>query len=346
MANEKFILIDGSSMLVTNYYGNLPKAIMFEKDPEKKEKLYSQIMHNAKGQYTNAMFGMMRTILKIIDEQKPTHIMFAFDMTRDTFRREKYAEYKANRGDTPEPLKEQFVNMENMLKEMGFKVLFDENYEADDIVGSVAGRYEKDIPMYIITKDHDYLQLVTDHTRVWLIQTKQETANELQTKYGAEYGWDSKLTAIPDKAFEVTPDLCLKEYGVRPDQIPDLKGIQGDSSDNIPGVKGVSSAALPLLAEYGTVEGIYEAIDACKDDKEQKELAKKWKEELGISRSPLKALIEYRDLAILSKDLAEIRKDYPFDISLDDFKLNFDKTKAKEQFEIYGFKSLLDKIGV
>ncbi|MBR4671229.1 MAG: 5'-3' exonuclease [Butyrivibrio sp.] len=345
MSNEKFILIDGSSMLVTNYYGNLPKAIMFEKDPAKKEQLYSQIMHNAKGQYTNAMFGMMRTILKIIDEQKPTHIMFAFDMSRDTFRREKYADYKANRGDTPEPLKEQFINMENMLKEMGFQVMFDENFEADDIVGSVAKRYEKDIPMYIITKDHDYLQLVSDNTRVWLIQTKQETATELQTKYGAEYGWDSKLTAIPDKAFEVTPDLCLKEYGVRPDQIPDLKGIQGDSSDNIPGVKGVSSAAIPLLAHYGTVEGIYEAIDACKDDKEQKGLAKMWKEDLGISRSPLKALIEYRDLAVLSKDLAEIRKDYPFDISIDEFKLKFDKIKAKEQFELYGFKSLMDKIG-
>ena len=189
------------------------------------------------------------------------------------------------------------------------------------------------------------MQLVSDNTRVWLIQTKQETATELQTKYGAEYGWDSKLTAIPDKAFEVTPDLCLKEYGVRPDQIPDLKGIQGDSSDNIPGVKGVSSAAIPLLAHYGTVEGIYEAIDACKDDKEQKGLAKMWKEDLGISRSPLKALIEYRDLAVLSKDLAEIRKDYPFDISIDEFKLKFDKIKAKEQFELYGFKSLMDKIG-
>ncbi len=344
MANEKFILIDGSSMLVTNYYGNLPKAIMFEKDPVKKEKLYSQIMHNAQGQYTNAMFGMMRTILKIIDEQKPTHIMFAFDMTRDTFRREKYAEYKANRGDTPEPLREQFVNMENMLKEMGFQVLFDENYEADDIVGSVAKHYEKEIPMFIITKDHDYLQLVSEYTRVWLIQTKQETATELQAKYGSEYGWDSKLVAIPDKAFEVTPDLCLKEYGVRPEQIPDLKGIQGDTSDNIPGVKGVSSAAIPLLAEYGTVEGIYEAIDACGDDKEQKELAKKWKEELGISRSPLKALIEYRDMALLSKDLAEIRKDYPFGVDLDGFRLNIDKSKAKEQFEKYGFKSLMDKL--
>ena len=115
MANEKFILIDGSSMLVTNYYGNLPKALLFEKDPEKREKLYSQILHNDKGQYTNAMYGMMRTILKIIAEQKPTHMMFAFDMTRDTFRREKYPDYKGNRGDTPEPLKEQIVNMEKLL---------------------------------------------------------------------------------------------------------------------------------------------------------------------------------------------------------------------------------------
>ena len=117
MALEKFILIDGSSMLVTNYYGNLPKSIMFEKDPEKKVKLYSQIMHNDKGQYTNAMYGMMRTIMKIIAEQKPTHMMFAFDMTRDTFRREKYPDYKGNRGDTPEPLKEQFEDVRKMMEE-------------------------------------------------------------------------------------------------------------------------------------------------------------------------------------------------------------------------------------
>ncbi len=331
-------------MLVTNYYGNLPKALLFEKDPAKKEKMYSQIMHNEAGQYTNAMYGMMRTIIKIMNEQKPTHMMFAFDMTRDTFRRQKYAEYKGNRGETPEPLKEQFENMEQMLKDMGFVVMFDENYEADDIVGSVASKYEKEIPSYIITKDHDYLQLVSDYTRVWLIQTKQETADELQAKYGAEYGWDKKLTSIPDKAFEVTLDLCLKEYGVRPEQIPDLKGIQGDSSDNIPGVKGVSSAAIPLLAEYGTVERIYEAIDACNGDKELKALASTWKESLGISRSPMKALIEYRDLAVLSKDLAQIRKDYAFSQNLDDFKLRFDKDAALKQFEKYGFKSLVEKL--
>ena len=317
--NQKFILIDGSSMLVTNYYGNLPKALLFEKDPVKKEKLFSQIMHNDAGQYTNAMYGMMRTILKIIKEQKPTHMMFAFDMTRNTFRREKYPDYKGNRGETPEPLKEQFVNMEKLLEDMGFQVMYDMQYEADDIVGSVAARFEKEIPSYIITKDHDYLQLVNDYTRVWLIQTKQETADELLNKYGAE-------------------------YGVRPEQIPDLKGIQGDTSDNIPGVKGVSSAAMPLLARYGTMEKIYEAIEACADAKEQKALNSMWKEELGITRSPLKAMIQYKELALLSKDLATIRRDYEFDKSLDDFKIRIDADKAKSEFEKYGFKSLTDKI--
>ena len=344
MANEKFILIDGSSMLVTNYYGNLPKALLFEKDPEKKEKLFSQILHNDKGQYTNAMYGMMRTILKIIAEQKPTHMMFAFDMTRDTFRREKYPEYKGNRGETPEPLKEQFVNMERLLEEMGFAVFYDSRYEADDIVGSVVTRFEKEIPSYIITKDHDYLQLVSDYTRVWLIQTKQETADELQSKYGGEFGWNAKLVSIPDKAFEVTPLLCLKEYGVRPEQIPDLKGIQGDTSDNIPGVKGVSSAAIPLLAKYETVEKIYEAIDECDGDKALKALAASWKDELGISRSPMKALVEYRDMAFLSKDLAQIRRDYPLEKNLDDFKISIDKEKAVKLFNEYGFKSLVEKL--
>ncbi len=344
MANEKFILIDGSSMLVTNYYGNLPKALLFEKDPEKKEKLFSQILHNDKGQYTNAMYGMMRTILKIIAEQKPTHMMFAFDRTRDTFRREKYPDYKGNRGDTPMPLKEQFENMEQLLKDIGFVVMSDDRYEADDIVGSVVTKFEDDIPSFVITKDHDYLQLVSDKTRVWLIQTKQETADELQNKYGAEFGFNRSLVSVPDKAFEVTPPLCLKECGVRPEQIPDLKGIQGDSSDNIPGVKGVSSAAMPLLAEYGSVEKIYEAIDECDGDKAVKALATRWKEELGISRSPMKALIEYRDMAFLSKDLAMIRRDYPIEQGLDAFRIDINKEKAVQLFNEYGFKTLIDKL--
>ena len=101
---------------------------------------------------------------------------------------------------------------------------------------------------------------------------------------------------------------------------------------------------MPLLKEYGTVEGIYEAIDACENDKALKALGAYWKESLGISRSPMKALCEYRDMAVLSKDLAMIRKDYAFSQSLDDFKISFDKAKAREAFEKYGFKSLIEKL--
>ncbi|WP_051233872.1 5'-3' exonuclease [Butyrivibrio sp. NC3005] len=344
MTDERLILIDGSSMLVTSYYGNLPRAILFEKDEEKKKLMYNQIMHNDQGEYTNAMFTMIKVIQKIIKEQKPTHMAFAFDKTRDTFRREKYADYKANRGETPDPLKEQFVNMENMLIKMGFPVFFDDNFEADDIVGSIAAKFEKDIPTYIITKDHDYLQLVNEYTRLWLVQTKNEAADEIIAKYSSKYGYDKREFTLPDKAIEVTEEVCINEYGVKPSQIPDLKGIQGDTSDNIPGVKGVSSAAFPLLKEYGTVENIYAAIDDCKDEKAQKELAKWWKEKLGISRSPIKAMITYRETALMSKDLATIRKNYPVDKSLDDFKIQINKDETINQFNRFGFKSLINKI--
>lgn len=342
--NRRLLIVDGSSMLVTSYYGNLPRQILFEKDPEKKKNYYNLIMHNEAGQYTNAMFAMLRMLMKILKDQKPTHIAFAFDKTRDTFRREKYPDYKGNRGDTPEPLKEQFENMEKLLEDAGFKVFYDDNYEADDIAGSIARKFEKDIPTYIITKDHDYLQLVDDYTRLWLVQVKQESADDIQKRYSELYGYDKSEFSIPDKAAEITPEVCLSEYGVRPEQIPDIKGIQGDTSDNIPGVKGVSSAAGPLLAEYGTIEGIYQAIDDCPDEKARKELAAFWKNDLGISRSPMKAMLEYRDLAILSKDLATIRTNYDFGKDLEDFRISINKDKLRESFETYGFKSMLSKI--
>ena len=246
-------------MLVTAYYGNLPKALLFEKDPEKKKELYSQIMKDEHGRYTNALYVMCRTLDKIMTEQKPSHIAIVFDTTRDTFRREIYPEYKGNRGETPEPLKEQFISAEKMLHEMGYPVFFSTEYEADDLAGSLAKRFESEIPVRIITKDHDYLQLVTDNTLLWLLQKDQDTAIKLMRKYESpcdEEDFKELVASIPAKAFEVTKEKCLSEYGCRPEQIPDLKGIIGDTSDNIPGIKGVSSAASPLLAEYGTLEAI------------------------------------------------------------------------------------------
>ncbi len=345
---EKYLLlIDGSSMLVTNYYGNIPKAIMFAKTEEEKEKYYKDILQTPSGIYTNAVYGMLRTIMKIIKNQKPDYLAVAFDKTRDTFRRQMYEGYKGNRGATPQPLKEQFITMEKILQRMGIPVMMSDMYEADDLVAAAARAYEgPDLPVYIITKDHDYYQLPDDYVRLWMVQTKQETVDNMFE----EAGLNKKECNLPDKTFEYTKYHVKKETGVWPWQIPDLKGIIGDTSDNIPGVHGVSSAAAPLIAEYGTVEAIYEAIEKCQNDKKKlKELNEFWKNSLGISRTPINALtkpaaeeggLSAKESAIMSKKLATMCTDIPVP-ALDSMILNIDDVEYRKICEEYGFKTLL-----
>lgn len=335
-----FLVIDGSSMLVTNYYGNLPREIMFEKDEEKKKSYYPKIMHTSKGVYTNAIYGMLRTLLKIIKEQQPEYMAIVFDKSRDTFRRELYAEYKGTRKETPEPLKQQFMLMEELIGRLGIQMLISDEYEADDLAGSIIKKFEgPDMPMRFLTKDHDYLQLVSKYTRGWMVQTKQETADELFLKYAISKN-DKKLANLPDKVFEFTPEHVFEEEGVYPENIVDLKGICGDPSDNIPGVKGVSSAAAPLINEYGSVEQIYRVIEDCVSEKEQKELAKYWKEHLGINRSPIKALLENKENAFLSKKLATIVTDVSVPNKLDDYRCCLNETALNEIIQELEFKSL------
>ena len=336
----KPIFIDGSSMLVTAYYGNLPRELMFEKDPEKKKVLYSMIMHTSTGIYTNAIYTMIKQLIKIFKSQNPTHIVFAFDKTRNTFRKQLYSEYKGNRGQTAEPLKQQFIEMENILLELGFPVLVSDTYEADDLIGSAISHFRKTIgddTIYVITKDHDYLQLIDDNTRLWLIQNKQEVADTLNKKYFGDTRND-----LPDKVFEVTVDNCQAEFGVTPNLIADFKGIVGDTSDNIPGVKGVGDkTAIPLLLEYGSLEEIYANVQACTSDAEKKDLSKFWKESFGISRSPIKAFEEHKDTAILSKSLATIKTDIPLDLTEEQMKFTYDQDKWDNIFKRYEFKSLV-----
>ena len=112
MAERKFVIVDGSSMLSTCYYAVLPREIMFAKTEEEKKKHYGRILHAQDGTYTNAIFGMLKMVVSLMKRQQPEYVAFVFDKTRDTFRRELYPAYKGNRGDTPEPLKSQFVLME------------------------------------------------------------------------------------------------------------------------------------------------------------------------------------------------------------------------------------------
>ena len=342
---EKLLIIDGSSMLSTNYYGNLPKSIMFAKTLEDKEKHYSEILHNSSGEYTNALYGMLRTILKIIDEQKPSHMAIVFDATRNTFRRKLYAEYKGNRSATPDPLKQQFIAAEKMFKDLGIKVFYSSDYEADDFAGSLAEKFYSQVPVVVMTKDVDYLQLVSDekNIRAWMVQTKQEKADELFSTYGV----DKTLANLPTKVFEFTEEIVKSELNLPfAKAVIDMKALGGDTSDNIPGVKGISDAtAASILCEYETVENLYDMIEDADPSIETF-----WVESGIISRKgALKKLLapgsddelSAKEKALLSKKLATIKLDIPISEDLSDFEVNIDKNSLIDICNHYEFKSLM-----
>lgn len=349
-----FLIVDGSSLLVTAYYGNLPRSILFEKDENKKKQYYSQILHSSDGRYTNAVYTMTKQLLKILQKQKPEHIAIVFDKTRNTFRRELYSDYKGNRGETPEPLKEQFQTMEDLLEKAGFPVFYGDTFEADDYAGSLVERFQDETSIRLLSKDHDYLQLISEQAghrdvRCWILLSAQDKADELMKQY---YGPDFTAeelkrirSSIPDKTVEYTDDFCYQQEGVYSWQIVDKKGMSGDSADNIPGIKGVSDkTAVPLLQKYGSLEELYKAMDAMEDEKQEKELAAGWKTELGISRNPIKLLKEGRELAFLSKELATIRRDVEVPTQLENYRLQINKEAWKQELQALECVSLLAEI--
>ena len=336
-----FLIIDGSSMLSSSYYGNLPKQILFAKTEEERAKHYDKIMHAPDGTYTNGIFTMLRTVLKILKNQKPDHIAFVFDKTRNTFRRELYADYKGTRGETPAPLKQQFILAEEMFKEMGFPVFFSDQYEADDFAGSITEKFWQQDAIVLITKDADYLQLVSDkrNVRAWMVQVSQEKADKLF----AAYQVDKERTNLPDKVFEFTEAYIEGEYGLSSgNMVVDWKALAGDSSDNIPGVIGISDkSAVPLLNEYQTVEGLYEALE-----EEGTSIEDFWKESLGLRKGSYKKLTApgAKESALLSKQLATIRRDIPIAAELPDFKCTPNREGFLKIVEQFGFQSLKDEL--
>ena len=348
MENNFLLIIDGSSLLSTQFYGNLPREILFAKTQEEKEKYYYKIMQNSKGVYTNAVYGFFRTLLRIIKEQKPSHLVVTWDISRDTFRRKLYPEYKAQRSETMLPLKEQFELCQKALASVGVCQLMDENYEADDFSGTVAALFEQEIPVRILTKDNDYLQLITEHTHLWLMHSTAKKTEELFAKYKL----NPKAVKCPERTFEFTPELVKKEFGISPLSVPDLKALQGDSSDNIKGVPGVGEkAAAALIAAYETIENLYDTIrDA--DETEKKEINLYWKQELGLSRSPMAYLLKEAEdelvgerAAVLSKQLATIKRDVPLEKkTLSEYAVQFDIDTAKKLFHELEFKSLLSEL--
>lgn len=244
---------------------------------------------------------------KIIKEEKPNHFLVAFDAGKTTFRHSKYSEYKGGRQKTPPELSEQFPYIRQLLDAYHIKRYELDNYEADDIIGTLSRQAdEADFETIIITGDRDLTQLATDNVTIYY------------TKKG--------VTDVD----HYTPEFIAEKYqGLVPKQIIDMKGLMGDTSDNIPGVAGVGEkTAIKLLNQFESVEGVYEHIEEV--------TAKKLKEKL----------INSKDDALMSKDLATINVHSPIEVSLEDTKLTLqDDTAEKiELFKKLEFKQLLADI--
>lgn len=284
--SKKLVLIDGNSILFRAFYA-LP------------------LLHNEKGVYTNAVYGFTTMLMKILEEENPTNMLVAFDAGKTTFRHEKYKEYKAGRQKTPHELSEQFPLVKELLRAFDIPHYELENYEADDIIGTLAKEAEKEKwDIKVISGDQDLLQLVSGEITV-----------------------DLTRRGISD-VDSYTPKYLVEKMEVSPEQIIDLKALMGDSSDNIPGVPGVGiKTATRLLKEYETLDNIYENLD--------KISGKKLKENL----------INHKEDAYMSKDLVTINLSSPLSVSLTetDFE-GFDQTKVYDFFKDIGFNSLLNRV--
>lgn len=222
---KKVIMIDGNNLLFRSYYATAYKG---------------NVMRNSKNFPTNALYGLVNMLNKIINEEKPSYAMIAFDKGK-TFRHDKYKEYKAGRIAMPDELRVQFPIAKELCEAMGFKVFEVDNYEADDIIGTFAKMVDEKIDFVgtIISSDKDLLQLISDDVDVKLLKT---------TDY-----------------IRMNKETFMETYGILPIRMIDLKALMGDPSDNIPGVKGIGEkTAITLLKEYDSLENLYNHTEMIK----------------------------------------------------------------------------------
>ena len=233
-----------------------------------------RLLSTREGTYTNAVYGFFNIVYKLIEEQKPDAVAFAFDLHAPTFRHKMYEQYKGTRKGMPEELRQQMPLVKEMLRLLGYPILEMEGYEADDILGSLARQGEQNGDTVLIcTGDRDSLQLITDKVSVILAKTAPQGA-----------------------VYEIMDPAAIREkYGVTPREMIEVKALMGDPSDNIPGVPGIGEkGALALIQKYHTIEYIYAHL-----------------EELELTPALRKKLAEGRESAALSRELGTICCEVP-----------------------------------
>ena len=284
---EKIVLIDGHSILNRAFYG-VPD------------------LTNADGLHTNAVYGFLNIMFKILDQEKPEYLTVAFDVHAPTFRHEMFEEYKGTRKPMAEELRQQVPVIKEVLQAMGVKIVEKAGLEADDILGTISRLCEKQgLEVSVISGDRDLLQLATEHVKIRIPKTKKG-----QTEIEDYYAED-----------------VVSAYQVTPTEFIDLKALMGDTSDNIPGLPGVGEkTATKIITEYHSIENAHEHASELKPPRASK------------------AMIEHWDLAVLSKTLATIKLDAEIDYELADAKLgNLYTDEAYVYFQKLQFKNLLGR---
>ena len=287
----KLMVIDGNSLINRAFYG-------------------IRMLTTKDGQPTNAVYGFVNILLKLLDEEKPDALCVTFDRKAPTFRHLAYEGYKAQRKGMPDELAAQLPVLKDVLAAMNIPRYELDGWEADDLIGTIAARdTAAGWETVIVTGDKDSLQLVTDSTRVKLVSTRM---GQTTTK-------------------EMTPETFQETYGFAPIHIVDLKALMGDTSDNIPGVKGIGEkTAMDLIQRYQSVEAIYADVE-------------------GVEAKPAvkKKLTEGEEQARMSYDLATIRCDAPIDFSPEDARRREpDGPALYELFLTLEFNKLIDKMGL
>lgn len=260
MPDKRIMLLDGNSLLFRAFYA-LP------------------LLQTKDGVYTNAVYGFLTMLNRVVRELQPTHILVAFDRDRVTFRNETFADYKGTRQETPAELGGQFALIREVLEAMNIAYLEIQGFEADDIIGTLSLKAEKEgMDCIIVTGDNDSLQLVSECTHVYMTK-KGITEMEIYD-----------------------PGKVKEKWEVDPEQMIEIKALMGDTSDNIPGVPGVGpKTAIKLIKEFGSLENLYEHLDQVKGKK------------------VVENLTTYKDQAFMSRDLATIVRHMQIDCDLDDY---------------------------
>ena len=292
---KKLLILDSNSILNRAFYG-------------------VRYLSARDGTPTNAIYGFLNILLKLIKEQEPDYICAAFDVKAPTFRHKQYEGYKAQRKPMPEGLAAQMPLAKDVLRAMGVTILEKEGYEADDIIGTVARLCEEsEISCFIATGDKDDLQLASDKTKVILTVTK--------SGYNETIIYDNK--AVKEK------------YHVTPTEFIDVKALMGDPSDNIPGVKGVGEkTAMSLIEKHHSIEYIYENIDG-----------------IGLKGAMLQKMKDGREMAFMSKELATINRNTPIEFNaeecvFDGFENNGELYEILKRLELNSIIKKLDLSGV